>query len=179
MKTFTRGLTLVELLVVVAIISILATIVVASFADIRANARDTKRMSDIDQIGLALRLYGQEKGGLPDCFNGRVLESGRGAMYANEGCAEAAAIESYLVDYFGEMPVDPLGPGSDDYFYYYDSAHGCFSSGSVAMVFAVNMETKPSNGATSCEVVSGNDGGYIRTNTIDPSQPYVYLLERI
>ncbi len=51
---FKSGFTLVELLVVIAIIGILTAIVASNFTSARARARDAKRISDINQIQLAL-----------------------------------------------------------------------------------------------------------------------------
>jgi len=52
-----NGFTLMELLVVIAIIGILSSIVIASMTSARQKARDTKRISDIKQLQLALALY--------------------------------------------------------------------------------------------------------------------------
>lgn len=49
-----KGFTLVELLVVVAIIAILATIGLTVFSGAQANARDARRKSDIDAIAAAI-----------------------------------------------------------------------------------------------------------------------------
>lgn len=51
-----KGYTLVELLVVIGIIGLLATIVVTALIGTRAKARDTKRKSDLTQIGRFLSL---------------------------------------------------------------------------------------------------------------------------
>ncbi|MFA5643957.1 MAG: LamG-like jellyroll fold domain-containing protein [Patescibacteria group bacterium] len=59
------GFTLVEILVVVAIIGILATLVVVSLGDTRAKARDSQRISDIKQMQVALRLYFSDQGYYP------------------------------------------------------------------------------------------------------------------
>ncbi len=59
------GFTLIELLVVIAIIGVLTTIAVVSLADIRTKARDTKRTTDIKQIGTALETYFAEYGYYP------------------------------------------------------------------------------------------------------------------
>lgn len=53
----TRGFTLIELLVVVAIIGILSSVVLASLNSARQKGRDTRRISDIKQLQLALELY--------------------------------------------------------------------------------------------------------------------------
>jgi len=52
-----RGFTLVELLVVIAIIGILATMVVISVNSVRQQARDAKRISDLNTVASALQAY--------------------------------------------------------------------------------------------------------------------------
>lgn len=71
-----KGFTLVELLVVVAIIGLLSTLAVVSLNGIRERARDTKRLSDLDAIRNAFELVKTEKGDYkPDnsCFAGRKI----------------------------------------------------------------------------------------------------------
>lgn len=176
MRTQTRGFTLLELIVVIAILGVLLSIATFSGASLREEARDAKRINEIEQIGLAMRLYVQERG-VPDCIGGTVLELGRGTLAG--GCNDEADIISYLTNYFGEIPTDPLGPGNSDYYYYYDSSHICFqSSPDTGMVFAVNLESESSNASEVCPVVDGSDGGYLNTANINPSQPYVYIINR-
>lgn len=58
-----KGFTLVELLVVVAIIGLLSTLAVVSLGGIREKARDTKRVSDMDALKTAMELVNNEEGG--------------------------------------------------------------------------------------------------------------------
>ena len=52
-----KGFTLIELMVVIAIIAILTAIITANFTTAKSKSRDAKRMSDLGQIQLALAGY--------------------------------------------------------------------------------------------------------------------------
>ena len=52
-----RGFTLIEFLVVIAIIGILSSVVLASLNGARKKGRDARRISDLKQIELALEMY--------------------------------------------------------------------------------------------------------------------------
>ncbi|TSC98220.1 MAG: hypothetical protein Greene101447_183 [Parcubacteria group bacterium Greene1014_47] len=54
MKKGGAGFTLIELLVVIAVIGMLASIVLVSLGPTRAKARDSKRIAEVRQMGLAL-----------------------------------------------------------------------------------------------------------------------------
>lgn len=60
-----KGFTLVELLVVMAIIGILAALVVGNFRTTQLKARDAQRKSDLKQLAASLELYFNDYGRYP------------------------------------------------------------------------------------------------------------------
>ncbi|MEI8143182.1 MAG: prepilin-type N-terminal cleavage/methylation domain-containing protein [Candidatus Berkelbacteria bacterium] len=65
MNLYKRAFTLIELMIVIAIIGILAGIVVYSASGAQAKVRDNTRKADIDQISTALEMYKQANGTYP------------------------------------------------------------------------------------------------------------------
>lgn len=92
-----RGFTLVELLVVVAIIGLLATIIMVNVGGTKANSRDAKRTEDITSIRNALSLYTNDMSGYP--------------IQATEGSAANLATALIPV-YMSTMPTDPVNNGA-------------------------------------------------------------------
>ena len=62
---FRRGLTLIELLILVVIISIAAALVMGSLNRSRAKARNEQRKNDITSISKALEAYRKDRAYLP------------------------------------------------------------------------------------------------------------------
>lgn len=63
------GFTLIEIMVVIAITSVLSTFVLASLSRARARATDANRLSGIQQMREALELYYLDKGHYPSTFS--------------------------------------------------------------------------------------------------------------
>ncbi|MEA3273262.1 MAG: type II secretion system protein [Patescibacteria group bacterium] len=65
-----KGFTLIETLIVVAIIGILATLMLVSYAHSLKKGRDARRVSDIESVKLACNMYADKTGGYPDDAEG-------------------------------------------------------------------------------------------------------------
>lgn len=65
-KKLQSGFTIIELLIVIAIIGILATLVLTNFQGAQAKGRDTVRKNDINSLYQKLEEYYNENGGYPD-----------------------------------------------------------------------------------------------------------------
>lgn len=61
-KTFQKGFTVVELLIVIVVIGILAALVLNTFAGIQQKARDTERKTDINAIATQLEAWYNTEG---------------------------------------------------------------------------------------------------------------------
>lgn len=77
-----RGFTLVELLVVISIIGVLATLVLLQLGTARARSRDTKRIADVSQIRTAAEEYFEDNSGsypnaISDANLGKYLSGGK------------------------------------------------------------------------------------------------------
>lgn len=62
---FTEGFTVVELIIVIVVIGILATITITQFSNISARSRDTERKTDIAMLSAQLEHYYGRTGGYP------------------------------------------------------------------------------------------------------------------
>ena len=60
-----RGFTLIEILIVVAIIGILASVVLVGLGPVQQKGRDARRISDLKQIQTGLELYFAKNGVYP------------------------------------------------------------------------------------------------------------------
>jgi type II secretion system protein G len=101
-----KGFTLIELLVVIAIIGVLATIVLVSLNTARSKARDTRRVSDMRQIALALEMYYDDNNAYP------------GDADAID-CDDWSTLSALVTD--GQMGSLPEDPGTYTYAYEADT----------------------------------------------------------
>lgn len=107
------GFTLIELLVVISIIGLLSTAALTSLNGARAKTRDAKRLSDMEQIQLALELYFADYGRYPE---ENPQDNTYEISYENSGNFISALKTG---GYFSNgVPVDPTNSSGRYYFYY-------------------------------------------------------------
>lgn len=65
-KTNLKAFTLIELLIVIAVIGILVAVILPNLIGMRERARDTVKKNDVNQLKKALRLYFDDFGAYPN-----------------------------------------------------------------------------------------------------------------
>lgn len=65
LKSKQSGFTIVELLIVIVVIGILATLVIVTFSGVQQKARDTKRETDVKALASQLEVYYANNGSYP------------------------------------------------------------------------------------------------------------------
>ena len=104
-----RGFTLVEVLVTVAIISLLSAIGLQSFQAAQGRARDSKRKSDLRDLQKAIQLYYQDNKSYPVTSTTSVVWYGSepGNLYSDNGGNWIPGLVSG--GYIPQLPRDPKG----------------------------------------------------------------------
>lgn len=92
-----NGFTIVELLIVIVVISILASITVVAYTGIQDQARDSKRRSDAAAIAKAITAWSIQTGKLPSETGGGHLQGGEGWFSKNDGVNYDPSIEEVLI----------------------------------------------------------------------------------
>lgn len=117
-----RGFTLIEVLVVIAIIGLLSSVLYANFNDARKDARNKSLQAELKEVQLALELYKSQNGEYPDIpacgstFLGvsKALSSGCSGDY----------IQGLRPDFIAELPQEGDGANSAcDIVYITDTAN--------------------------------------------------------
>lgn len=119
-----KGFTLIEILVVVAIISVLTSVILFSINEARKQSRDKVRKIDLKQLQLALELYKEANGVYPDGCNigWSGVGLGAGSSYECPVPPGGDYIKGLVPDFLPSLPTDPNPPsGSVDYGYIYSS----------------------------------------------------------
>lgn len=124
-----RGFTLVELLIVVAVIAILVAILVPNFMRARAQSQVAASKSNLRSLGVALEQYHASNGLYPVGLGpaGETIRPGiayachKGTAHGiHSNCGSPAALAVLVPTYVRAIPVDPCTGGQ----YLYTSTSG-------------------------------------------------------
>jgi type II secretion system protein G len=112
-KHYSSGFTLMEILIVMVIIGILATLGLGSFQSSQQKGRDSKRKAELKQVSTVLEAYYNDYGQYPVGISGEI-----GGCSGGTACTWGTSFEDdngtvYMV----QLPADP----KDNLEYFYDS----------------------------------------------------------
>lgn len=156
-----KGFSLVELMVVCAIIVIMVSIILGAVSVARQNTREKKRISDLASIEFAIALARQRDDAYPAYASGAEI----GVTTALDNTIRTLNRNAGATGVY-------LDPSNQDgvYEYWYDSSFTCTQPGQV-VVFARTMEqSKNANFSTLC--TSGSAGGEVAN-----SSSYVKIID--
>lgn len=142
------GFTLTEVLIAIALATILSMLVVMGLRRPAAQGRDTTREAELTQVSMALEQYYQDQ--LPKTY---------------PPAASYADLDTYLAGYLNELPQDPQYP-PQVYTYRVSADQKCFELATIS-------ETRPNNivicgGNYSCQLTFCTQPGLTPLPTLTP-----------
>lgn len=158
MKTFLRSkvknlkssqaFTLIELLIVIAIIGVLSALLMTNFVGVRQRARDSQRKADLRQIQSALELYRAD--------TGAYFIPGSGVTQLNtSACPTSSQFNSGTTIYMQKVPCDPYANSNTSY---YNSGNYYYSSNGSTYTLAACLENSSDSDTNDTTTSPGGSG---------------------
>ena len=120
-----KAFTLIEFLIVLAIIALISVFIMVSLRSGRARARDVRRLQEMGQVVKALQLFWVDY----DSYPTSTCPCSQGDWETSDKSPDD--FMEYLAPYLSEVPLDPIntrpqqtkkfGPRPNEYFYAYQS----------------------------------------------------------
>lgn len=173
-KTVRGGFTLIELMVVVAIIGVLMAAGIVAFSGAQKNARDAKRKADVDAIAKAVEVYYS--------IYQRYVDTGSwvyGGVSNNANWSNAPMVATFT-SFFpsGIPPVDPTNSGNYVYYFYaqLNSIPGAANPASRFCTYA-RLETPNGNCSGVTNTNWGGDPNSYQCTFVTPGTGTYYCAE--
>ncbi|HEY0964540.1 MAG TPA: type II secretion system protein [Candidatus Paceibacterota bacterium] len=148
------GFTLIEVMVVIAIVAILASIVGVNVNDAGKRSRDADRQSDLRMLQSAIELYKNKYGRYPDGCNGPGAWSGQiGTTYDCPG-GSAEYILELAPEFIPALPKDPKLNGASSGYVYAVNSQGTVYKVVAKMTVESNVVTEQ-HPMRSCDINPG------------------------
>ena len=107
MRRTQSGFTLIEILVVIAIISILSAVLFVNFGDARTDARNKSFQAELKEMQLAVELYRSQFGRYPEAGNSGPSPCDDATLATSDGCEFSTVtypfIEGLRPDFIAEL----------------------------------------------------------------------------
>lgn len=151
---YNKGFSLIELMVVIAIIGILTTTGLAVFTNAQKQARDGRRRSDIDAIAKSLETRRDQISGLynPNTGDTIVLFSDRTGFEQGEpirNTSDDGVFNSYFVS--GIRPIDPFNTPTS-----FDSSGKCTAGINCKYTTIISSDRSSFTTCARLEISNGN-----------------------
>tara|TARA_R100000655_G_scaffold88508_1_gene128816 strand:- start:889 stop:1428 length:540 start_codon:yes stop_codon:yes gene_type:complete len=135
-----RGFTIVELLIVIVVIAILASISIVAYNGIQQRARDSERKSNISTLAKAFELYHIKYGVYPDSGGSSTVN---GSWSTSNDSSWQLLANQLVPEFISKMPSDPTNSangftaGASYSYSYYDGQSSYCGAASRQMYIVV------------------------------------------
>lgn len=178
-----RGFTLIEVLVVLAIVGILSAVLYANFGEARQSSKNQALRSEMKEVQLAIELYKAQYGRYPEAQDLSVAGCSNNTTIASAGVNSASsvscnvAVNPYIVgllpDYIAELPSHrDSGNSACDLIYQVEDSIGDRYKLTAANCYA--GATSPASGIQQDDELARCPSACPSSGACDPADPTFY-----